>query len=56
MPGADIDTRFAVICQRRHDLQKASDARVKGIERDVDAEQKSVVPAASMARCGPASR
>ena len=44
VPREDLDTRFGVITQRRDDLQKASDARVERIERDVDAMQKSIVP------------
>lgn len=44
VPRADLDTRFGVITQRRDDLQKASDARVERIERDIDAMQKSIVP------------
>ena len=44
VPRADLDKRFDVISQRRDDLQRASDARVERIERDIDTMQKSIVP------------
>ena len=41
---ADVDARFAVVTQRRDDLQRLTDARVDRVERDLDAIQKHVVP------------
>lgn len=55
VPREDLDTRFtglqgavtdrfAVVAQRRDDLQKLTDERLARIERDIDAVQKQVVP------------
>ena len=44
VPRQDLDTRFAVVSQRRDDLQRLTDARVERIERDLDTVSKQVVP------------
>lgn len=44
VPRTDLNDRFAVIAQRRDDLQRLSDARVERIERDIDSLQKALVP------------
>lgn len=44
VPREDLDTRFAVITQRRDDLQRLTDARIERVERDQDAMAKQVVP------------
>ncbi|MFB0491328.1 type II secretory pathway component PulJ [Methylobacterium sp. OAE515] len=44
VPRQDLDTRFAVVAQRRDDLQRLTDGRVERIERDLDAISKQVVP------------
>lgn len=44
VPRQDLDTRFAVVSQRRDDLQRLTDARVERIERDLDAASKQIVP------------
>ncbi len=44
VPREDLDTRFAVISQRRDDLQRLTDARIERVERDVDTVQKMLVP------------
>ena len=44
VPREDLDARFAVISQRRDDLQRLTDARLERMERDVDGVAKQVVP------------
>ncbi|MDH2313174.1 hypothetical protein [Methylobacterium brachiatum] len=44
VPREDLDNRFAVISQRRDDLQRLTDARVERIERDLDTTVKQIVP------------
>ena len=44
VPREDLDNRFAVISQRRDDLQRLTDARVERIERDLDTAIKQIVP------------
>lgn len=44
VPRQDLDTRFAVVSQRRDDLQRLTDARVERVERDLDTITKQLVP------------
>ena len=44
VPRQDLDTRFAVVSQRRDDLQRLTDARVERMERDLDVVAKQIVP------------
>lgn len=44
VPRQDLDTRFAVVSQRRDDLQRLTDARVERVERDLDTLAKQLVP------------
>ena len=44
VPRQDLDARFAVLSQRRDDLQRLTDARVERLERDLATVGKEVVP------------
>ena len=44
VPRQDLDARFAVVSQRRDDLQRLTDARVERLERDFASVSKEVVP------------
>jgi len=44
VPRLDLDNRFAVVSQRRDDLQRLTDGRVERVERDLDTLTKQLVP------------
>ncbi len=44
VPREDLDARFAIISQRRDDLQRLTDSRIERMGRDVDAVSKQIVP------------
>ncbi len=52
VPRQDLDNRFAVVSQRRDDLQRLTDSRIERMERDLASVSKEVVPRGEHDRCG----